>query len=232
MNIFIYSDESGVLDVRHNDYYVFGGLIILGKREKDKWINRYIAAEKDLRKTLGVPSDVEIKAATIGNKEKTKLYRSLNQCYKFGGIINQDRVHKRIFESKKDKQRYLDYVYKLSVKNALKKMIEQHIINLQEVERLYFFVDEHTTATNGKYELKEALEQELIHGTYNYNWNYFYDPLMPNVQSLELKYCNSASTTLVRAADIVANRLYYIANNGNDYTYEIENRNLFIKRFP
>lgn len=232
MNIFIYSDESGVFDVKHNDYYVFGGLIILGKREKDKWSNNYIAAEKTLRQKLNVPYHTEIKASTISNSEKNKLYRALNQCYKFGGIINQKNVHERIFDSKKDKQRYLDYVYKLSVKSALNKMIDNHIINPSQVERLYFFVDEHTTATNGKYELKEALEQELIRGTYNYHWDIFYEPLMPGVQSVDLKYCNSASTTLVRAADIVANRLYYIANNSNDYSYDIENRNLFIKRFP
>lgn len=232
MNIFIYSDESGVFDVKHNNYYVFGGLIILGKKEQGKWSNAYISAENALRRRLNVSRDVEIKAATISNRDKTKLYRALNQCYKFGGIVNQKDVHTRIFESKKDKQRYLDYVYKLSIKNALKEMMERHIINVSEIDRLYFFVDEHTTATNGKYELKEALERELICGTYNYHWNHFYEPLMPGVQSLELKYCNSASTTLVRAADIVANRLYYIANNSNNYSYEVANRNLFIKRFP
>ena len=31
MNIYIYSDESGVFDKEHNDYFVFGGLILLGK---------------------------------------------------------------------------------------------------------------------------------------------------------------------------------------------------------
>lgn len=31
MDIFVYSDESGVFDVKHNDYFVFGGLILLGK---------------------------------------------------------------------------------------------------------------------------------------------------------------------------------------------------------
>lgn len=34
MNIFVYSDESGVFDNKHNDFFVFGGLIILGTEEK------------------------------------------------------------------------------------------------------------------------------------------------------------------------------------------------------
>ena len=35
MNIFVYSDESGVFDVAHNDFYVFGGILFLSKNEKD-----------------------------------------------------------------------------------------------------------------------------------------------------------------------------------------------------
>ena len=34
MDIFVYSDESGVFDVSHNEYFVFGGLILLGKRRQ------------------------------------------------------------------------------------------------------------------------------------------------------------------------------------------------------
>lgn len=35
MNIYVYSDESGVFDKAHNDYFVFGGLILLGTEERD-----------------------------------------------------------------------------------------------------------------------------------------------------------------------------------------------------
>lgn len=81
MDLFIYSDESGVFDKEHNELYVYGGLIFLGKEQK---------------------------------------------------------------ESKKDKQRYLDYVYKIGLKN-----------------------------------------------------------------------CDSSKVSLIRAADIVANRIYYMALNRN-----------------
>ena len=37
MNIYVYSDESGVFDKEHNDYFVFGGLILLGTEDKEKW---------------------------------------------------------------------------------------------------------------------------------------------------------------------------------------------------
>ena len=33
MDIYIYSDESGVFDKEHNDFFVFAGVILLGEDE-------------------------------------------------------------------------------------------------------------------------------------------------------------------------------------------------------
>ena len=52
MNIFVYSDESGVFDKAHNDYYVFGGIICLGKEKRDDWARKYAHVESVLRKSL------------------------------------------------------------------------------------------------------------------------------------------------------------------------------------
>ena len=41
MNFFVYSDESGVFDRVHNDIYVFGGLILTGKEEKEITYNKF-----------------------------------------------------------------------------------------------------------------------------------------------------------------------------------------------
>ena len=35
MEIFVYSDESGVFDVKHNKYYVYSEVIFLNKNNKD-----------------------------------------------------------------------------------------------------------------------------------------------------------------------------------------------------
>ena len=53
MDIFVYSDESGVFDVLHNEYFVFGGLILLGKEEKDRCEHQYAHVEKVLRDVKG-----------------------------------------------------------------------------------------------------------------------------------------------------------------------------------
>ena len=207
MNIYVYSDESGVFDVKHNEYFVFGGIIIIGNQEKETYTRKYISVEKLIRDNEQIPKEKEVKASCISNTNKNNLYKSLNQCYKFGIIINQKKLHNEIFNDKKSKQRFLDFAYKLAVKNALQNMISKHIISAANVDHLYFYVDEHSTATNGKYELHEALEQELLHGTFNYNYNKFYPPILPNASSVNVEFWNSASTTLVREADIVANHM-------------------------
>ena len=118
MNIFIYSDESGVFDKKHNDFFVFGGVIFLSKSEKDKQERKYLHAERVIRERMQFSEDREVKAVSITNTDKSKLFRSLNGVYKFGVVIRQHRVLNEIFASKKSKQRYLDFAYKIAVKKA------------------------------------------------------------------------------------------------------------------
>lgn len=211
MNIYIYSDESGVFDKVHNDIFVFGGLIILGKSTKEYWSRRYSSIEQNIRRRGGYPCDFELKATSINNGEKHKIYKSLSECYKFGLIINQKHVLDRIFESKKDKQRYLDFAYKIAVKKSLEDLMSQGIFRSDDVADICFFVDEHNTATNGCYDLKNGLESELKSGTYNINYDKFFPPLFPDMNCVQLTFCNSSTTLLIRAADIVAIRIYYLA---------------------
>lgn len=210
MDLFIYSDESGVFDKAHNDIFVYGGLIFLGKQQKDEYIRRYLAAEKVLRAKH--TDGKELKAYRISNKEKGKLYRSMGDAIKFGVIINQKNVLDRIFLSKKDKQRYLDYAYKIGLKRALQQLINAGVIG-KCVDNIFLYNDEHSTATNGRYELREGLEQEFKLGTYNMQYEKFFPPLFDAMQSIHLDFCDSKKVTLIRAADIVANRIYYMALN-------------------
>lgn len=219
MNIFVYSDESGVFDVKHNKYYVYGGLIFLDKESRDRYSRKYLNVERTIRENGDYKSNSEIKASIIKNKEKNKLFKSLNDCYKFGAVIDQNRVHKKIFEDKKSKQRYLDYVYKIGLKKALKTLIDKNAIDASAVDNIYVYADEHTTATNGRYELKESLEQEFKYGTFNMNYQIHYPLIFSNLKGVQVKLCNSATKTLVRAADIVANRIYYLIMNQKDFSY-------------
>lgn len=216
MRIFVYSDESGVLDKVHNDYYVFGGLIFISESDRETYSRKYIAAENNIRKSESIESPVEVKACNIKPKSKNKLYRSVADAERFGVVISQKQLtNDDLFSNKKTKQRYLDWAYKMAVKKKLEKMIAEGKIDPDAVESISFLVDEHSTATNGWYELRESLEKELKIGIWNFEHMAFHKPLFPKIKSVDLAYCNSSKKTLVRAADIVANHIYFYANKNN-----------------
>ena len=123
MNIFVYSDESGVFDKVHNRFYVFGGVIFLDKESKDDCTRMYIKAERDIKRKNGMGSADEVKASTISNAQKGKLFRALNRQIRFGVVVDEHKVLEQIWKTKKDKQRYLDYVYKISVKRCFEYLI-------------------------------------------------------------------------------------------------------------
>jgi len=223
MDIYVFSDESGVLDKYHNDYFVFGGLVFISKNDRDIASRKYISAEKVIRDFEKKTTDDEIKATTVSNKSKGKLFRALNEYEKFGVIVDQKLLFDDMFSSKKTKQRYLDWVYIMAIKNKFQKMIDDKKINPSLIENIYFYADEHTTATDGIYELKESLEQEFKFGIYNFEYMTHYSPLFPNLHSVSVKYCDSKTNTLVRAADIIANKLFFIVNNGLLADYKKDN---------
>lgn len=226
MNLYIFSDESGVFDKVHNDKFVFGWLLFLDKKSKDSEHRKYLAAENVLRAKY--PKKDELKASIVTNRDKGKLFRSLNKSIKGAVIINQKSVLNSIYCDKKTKQRYLDYAYKIGLKRHLEFLIREGKINQNEVENMTFSVDEHTTATNGIYELREALFQEFKHGTYNHQWNKHFPGIFPNLKSLEVRFCASDKVPLVRGADIVANKVYY--NSINDSLPNISNKIFLIKQ--
>lgn len=228
MELFVYSDESGVFDAKHNQFYVYGGLIFLDGKSVGDCSRKYKSIEKMITRNGGYADSDEIKACFVSNKEKYKLFKSLNHVIKFGAVVRQNQVHSRIFENKKSCQRYLDYVYKICLKRALVSLINEGKIIADDVTCIHVHADEHTTATNGRYELQEALEQEFKIGTFNYNYQYFYEPIFKNLKSVKLKLCDSSATLLVRAADIVANNIYYKTINGIDLNTD----QLYITYFP
>lgn len=233
MDLYVYSDESGVFDKVHNSTFVFGGLLFLSKEEKDYAVRRYKAVEKKIRKSESY-GNIELKAAQISPTHKRKLFNSTDKFYRFGAVIEQARVLDSIMSNKKSKQRYLDYVFKISLKRLLQRLILENIINPDDVENIHILVDEHTTATDGKYELRETIEEEFKFGIYNYNYSGFlYPAIFPHMKCVNLDYCNSKTVTLIRAADIIANRLYWnTINKLETDPFDKDNQKFFISYFP
>lgn len=207
MDIYVYSDESGVFDKKHNDVFVFGGLVFLSKKDKDDAIRLYKNAENTLRNNN---ADLmgEIKASRLSNAEKKKLFRSLNRFEKFGAISYQKDLDDGVFVSKKQKQRYLDWLYKMAIKEKLRRLEAENKLILKDIYNLIIQVDEHSTATDGIYELRESIEHEFKDGIMQYEYNRYIKPFLPNLNSVRLDFKDSKTNALIRASDIVANQLY------------------------
>ena len=211
MNVFIYGDESGVFDKVHNDVFVFGGLVFLSKGDRDRESRKFLHAERCLAPSYGdsIP-DGELKAARLKPKHKASLFRSTNGCHRYAFIIDQQSVLDEIFQEKKSKQRYLDYVYKVGLKKVLARLIHGGLLDSDAVDNIYIRFDEHTTATNGRYELREGIEAEFKFGTTNYRYNLFHQPIFPGMSGgVCLDFRDSRSDTLIRASDIIANQVWY-----------------------
>lgn len=210
MDIYIYSDESGVFDNKHYEYFVYGGLIFLNKKDKNNTTNKYISVEKKIRQIMNLSSDIEIKASFLHDNIKYKrwLYNVLSKCYKFGVVIKQKEVYSSIYKTKESKRRHLDYAFKRALKDELLFLESNNVLTLTNIENVNIFVDEHTTATDGIYDLKESIINELKYGTYNMQFNTFYQPIIPSLKCLKLEFTDSKKSILVRASDIIANKIY------------------------
>lgn len=230
MNIYIFSDESGVFDYLHNDYYVFGGLICFGNSEKDSLARQYSHVEKILRDSGRYDGNLKLKASNITNADKGKLFRSLNKAFKFCVLIKQKELDKKIFENKRHKQRFLDFAYKIVLKKCFEQMIERGYLNPSNIDTIFVNVDEHTTATDGLYELRENLLNEFKFGTWNFEYDKFFNPIFKDLKDVVVNFCDSGKTRLVRAADIIANHCFYSANK-NHGTIEAKT-NMFVYVLP
>ncbi|MBQ9621233.1 MAG: DUF3800 domain-containing protein [Atopobiaceae bacterium] len=216
VNLFVFGDESGVFDRVHNDLFVFGGLVFLDKESKDLAYRKYIAAEKAIAPLYGVSGNQrgELKACKISNKHKSGLFRSTNGMIRYGFVVNQRNVVARVFDNKKSKQRYLDYVFKVGLRRVCESLIEEGAIHRDEIENIHIRFDEHTTATDGIYELREGIEEEFKHGTVNYRYNKYYEPVFPAMSGgITLDFRDSRNDALIRASDIIANHAFYLARN-------------------
>lgn len=215
-DLFVYSDESGVLDNKTYDKYLFGGMIFVGKQSKDNAARLYRAQEQYVYGMYPELSKSELKGYHLhGIYEKgfTKLIRTHvhSEYLNFVLFIDQTRVHQKIFEQKKSKQRYLDWVYRVGLKRAIWYYAGLGYIDLNRVKDIHFYVDEHPTATDGKYELREGLLEEFKYGMFSYASQYYFKPLIPTMRNVDISFADSKTMPLVRSADILSNyafRLY------------------------
>jgi len=207
-HIYIYVDDSGVFAKKYNNFFVYAGYMFCSKKEKDYAQNRYKLVESRIKQNLNLPDEEELKAANNAPAIKYQLFRSMNQFERFGALINLSKIHTNIIEgNKRTKQRYKDYALCRAIKYGLEQLEKSGKISFIKAYYFHIYVDEQSVATNGKYNLRDTIEAELFVGKHT-EVGSFIPPLFGTSGKMELAYKDSKYNALVRASDIVANKLF------------------------
>lgn len=225
MKLFVYADESGVFDKAHDDLFVYGGVIVLASRRENS-IRQYLALEQDIRAhSNGELDGVELKASYLSMKDRSRVFRLIPHygCWQFATIVDQTRALDSIYVDKKTKQRFLDYALKRAIKHGVCSLFASKALAKSDVSAISVVVDEHSTSTNGRYNLEESINNEFRFGTYNMTWDQHFSPVFgPSFPPIPVSYVDSARVPLVRAADVTANWVYRAERDKNSYPAALE----------
>lgn len=238
VKLYVYADESGAFDKVHNDWFVYGGLVLVGSDAKEDATRRFMAIEKGIRETnQDHADDVELKASHMSLKERKRSFTSIKKsgCHQFAVIVDQRSLHDGVFDSKQRKQRFLDYALKRGIKDGIIKALRSEKVGVSEVDAVSVVVDEHSTSTCGKYNLVESINEELRYGMFNPSWSKFFPPLFgPRIPRIPVSYVDSSKVALVRAADVTANWVYMAVRDMESCpsAYDLAIRRVSILRLP
>lgn len=209
--IFMAIDDSGQLSKRDN-IMTFGGIILPNIEIKKKFISEYSIIVKQLRKKYPKKYK-ELKYSNTKSKDRLLILNYLKNYLTFCCIIDNRKIYKSIFNKSKSKGRYLDYAIKIMIKNTIKNLIKENLINPFNNIELIISIDENNYKSNGYYNLKESIYEELKFGMSNIRNNIKFKNIIYGNLEIILNYEKSHLCYLVQSADIIAG---YVRNNINN----------------
>ena len=202
--VFIYLDDSGTLHKHANgQYFIYAGYILLSKKEKDKALSTYRSAVKKCNH-----SNEELKAFGAKGKTKRYLVSALKDCESFSCVVDKNRVYSSIMDNKKSIHRYKDYCIKRATKQKLLSLINRKMINPNEPIILRFFVDNQPTSTDGIYNLRESIREELSSGIANFDYGVIHEPIFHNTVEVFTSFFFFLYHYLIQASDMLANCIF------------------------
>ena len=139
-------------------------------------------------------------------------------------IINNDKVYPNIKADTASRGRFLDYSLKLLIKQTVRGLIKENRIDPNLPIKLVINIDEQTTKTNGYYNLRDGIIEELKYGIYNYNYSSFHTPIVNSDLEVLKKKKKSEKSYLIQASDLVAGTVRRL------YLNHIENALEFLKQ--
>ena len=208
--IYINLDDSGKLTTKEK-VSVYAGIVFLSKQEKDKFITQYRKIINEIKcsycgHTKGecTKKCKEIKNTNIKKGHKRRLMNYISKYYTIALVINNTEVYDHIISNKASKGRYIDYTIRRLIKSTIEELIKDKKIDPHKNVRLIINIDEQSTKSNGYYNLKDGLTEELLHGISNFNYDKIYKNILYGKLEIRLTYQDSGKSYLVQAADLIA----------------------------
>lgn len=208
--IYINLDDSGKL-TRKEKVSVYGGLVFFSKREKDKFITQYRSIINDIKckychKDKDNCSNIcpEIKNTNIKQTDKRRIMNFIDKFFIVSLIIDNDKVYEHVIKNRASKGRYIDFTMRVLIKKTIEELIKQRKIDPDKPLKIVLNIDEQSTKSNGYYNLKDGIYEELVHGIYNYNYDKCFKPILNNKLDLNISYQDSGNSYAVQGADLIA----------------------------
>ena len=218
--IYINLDDSGKLTNKEK-ISVYGGLLFLSKKEKDKFITQYRTIINDIKCSycnICNKKCPEIKNTNIKKSDKRRIMNYLNRYYTIALVVENDNVYDYIKQSKSAKGRFIDYSLRRLIKEIIKALIKEEKIDPNKAIRLIINIDQQSTKSNGYYNLHDGLIEELKHGISNYNYFSQKAPIIFSDLEVKISYQDSGKSYVVQAADLLAGT---IRKKAIDNSYDI-----------
>lgn len=219
--IYINLDDSGKLTT-NEQICVYGGLVFLSKKEKDKFITQYRSIINEIKCSYCKECDnncPEIKNTNIKRKDKRRLMNYIKKYYVIALVIKNEEVYEHIKQSKSAKGRFIDYCIRRMIKEMIKSLIKCNSIDPNKPIKLIINIDQQSTKSNGYYNLHDGLVEELKYGIINYNYSTAIKPIVFSDLEVAISYQDSGKSYVVQAADLLAGtiRKTSIENMSNIY---------------
>ena len=227
--IFILMDDSGKLNKNENSC-IYGGVFFYSSVDYMNFVNKYKSIINSIkckycRQTINNCNNncIEIKGTSIiKNSDRRRIFNLVKKQKNFGVFIRNSKIYTPILKNVSARGRYCDYAQKRIVKEIVLYSIKNKFIDINKPLTIYIKTDECKTKSNGYYNLKDSIYEELVNGIINYDYSTVHKPILKSSLTISLKSYDSRYNFGIQSADILSHYLHreyekYI-KNGRDIT--------------
>ena len=214
--LYFFMDESGLLTV-NDPYFVYGGIWFTSQTEKNNFKRKYKSIIKDIKcKYCSVFIDMglclhvcpEIKSISLSNSDRRRILNLIKSNSNTFAVINDNgNTFNELLTNKSSRGRYRDYLIKRIVKRVCEHELRQDTIKANKHTHLVIQLDQHTTISNGYYNLNDSIHEELKIGVINYSYGTKFTPIFSADLTLDITHQDSKNNTCIQAADILVGTL-------------------------